>query len=173
MVMQLVPHFDRYDILYETEHAHIRAFHPKAPFFSFATFLAAYKDAPALGFEVDGQCVGGILVHRQEVHIGLLPQYHGVWSLLWPDCARWMYSISDPVYAMIMPSNKRILALVRHIGGKFVKNVYLPGVGSSLVYELRDSTTPYHLSAFERRRVRREQRLALTLADPPNLRVSV
>jgi hypothetical protein len=173
MVMQLVPHFDRYDIMYETECDHIRKFHPEISLSSLASYIAFYKDAPARGFEIDGRCVGGTFVYQQYVHIGLLPEVHGVWSLLWPEWCRWMFSISDPVYALMMPSNTRIVGLIRHIGGRFVKNIQAPGVGSAVLYELRDTTTPYHLSAFERRRVRREQRLALSLAAQPNLRVSV
>jgi hypothetical protein len=173
MVMQLVPHFDRYDIMYETELDHVRKFHPEMPLISFEAYVELLKNSPACGFELNGRCVGGTLVHQQTVHIGLLPEVHGVWTLLWPEWCRWMFSISDPVYAWMMPSNTRIVSLIRHIGGRFVKNIPMPGVGNTMLYELRDSTTPYHLSAFERRRVRREQRLALSLAAQPNLRVSV
>jgi hypothetical protein len=155
MPMELQDNFVNYEILLEAECVHIRKFHPNMPVPSLEEYLQKYQGSPAKGFVIDSQCVGGIFVKDQTVHIGLKPEYHGMWSLLWPACCRWMFTISDPLYALLMPSNQRVVALVRSIGGRFVKNVKVPHVGSMMVYELRNSTTPYHLSAFERRKARR------------------
>ncbi len=155
MPIELQDDFVNYEILFDAECTHIKKFHPNVALPCLSDYLKKYQGSPAKAFVVGGECVGGIFVQDQQVHIGLKPQYHGAWSLLWPACCRWMFTISDPLYALLMPSNKRVVALVRSIGGRFVKNVKVPQIGTMMVYELRDSTTPYHLSAFERRQARR------------------
>lgn len=139
------------DVIYEAELLYLRQFHPKVQPPLLAAFRARYEGAPGVSFMAGGRCVGGIVVKDRLAHIGVLPEFQGGWARLWPAAYRWMFGVSDPVYALMQPSNRKVVALVRRTGGKFVKNVQVPQMGPMMLYELRSSTTPFPKPAQERR----------------------
>ncbi len=142
------------DVIYEAELHYLRTFHPKVKPPPLQAFRARYEDAPGVSFMDGERCVGGIVVKDRLAHIGVLPEFQGGWARLWPAAYDWMFGVSDPVYALMQPANRKVVALVRRTGGKFVKNVKVPQMGSMMLYELRRSTTPFPKSAQERRLAR-------------------
>jgi hypothetical protein len=139
------------DVIYEAERLFMREHHPTVSLPPLNQFRACYEHAPGVSFMDGDRCIGGIIVQDHQAHIGVLPQGHGAWARLWPAAYRWMFTVSDPVYAFMQPSNRKVVALVRRTGGKYVKNVKVPRMGSMMVYELRHSTTPFPLTAAQRR----------------------
>ena len=139
------------EVIYEAERLYLAANYPKLSPPPLEQFRSRYANAPGVSFMHGDLCVGGIVVHDRLAHIGVLPEYHGAWARLWPAAYRWMFGICDPVYAMVQPSNRKVVALVRRTGGKFVKNVKVPQMGSMMLYALSDSTTPYPPTAAQRR----------------------
>ena len=125
------------DVIYEAELLYLRAFHPKVAPPPLEAFRARYEDAPGVSFMDGERCVGGIVVKDRLAHIGVLPEFQGGWARLWPAAYDWMFGVSDPVYALMQPANRKVVALVRRTGGKFVKNVKVPQMGSMMLYELR------------------------------------
>ncbi len=138
------------EVIYEAECEFLREFHPLVTPPPLADFFKHYADAPGVRFMAGERCVGGIVVKDRMAHIGVLRAHQGAWARLWPQAYRWMFTVSDPVYALMAQENAKAIALVCRTGGKFVKELQLPPLGEMVLYELRHRTTPYPKRASER-----------------------
>lgn len=63
---------------------------------------------PSQGIECDGQQIGGIFFDGSVVHIEILPEYHGRWSLLLPDMIRWTFAQKDPIQVAVARHDVKI-----------------------------------------------------------------
>jgi hypothetical protein len=135
------------EVIYQAECEFLNEFQPQIQLPPLEEFFRHYADAPGIRFMADEHCVGGIVVKDRMAHIGVLKAYRGVWARLWPEAYRWMFTVSDPVYALMARDNAKAIALVCRTGGRFVKDVQVPPIGDMVLYELRSSTTPYPTKA--------------------------
>ena len=69
-------------------------------------FIAFYKDCASLGFQFNGQPIGGVLFDGQHAHIAVLPEHYGRWAfLLKPACA-WLFALKSEVLVEVELENK-------------------------------------------------------------------
>lgn len=72
----------------------------------------AFAGCPSIGIEIDGVPAGGAVLHRGELHMAVLPQYHGAWTWAWPDMLDWLLTWQDPVLARVEVGNETALRFV-------------------------------------------------------------
>lgn len=130
-------------VIYETECQHLAKVNPALRPPTLDQFEAFFAGAPGVSFMDGERCVGSLVVRNGMAHIGVLPEHQGTWGRLWPAAYRWAFGVSDPVFAMVQPGNKRATKLVLRTGGKHVDTITVPHMGTMFIYELRDCTTPY------------------------------
>lgn len=69
-------------------------------------FMAFYAGCPSVGFEMDGQPIGGLLFDGSSAHIAVLPAYHGLWALLLKPALAWLFSLQQEVIVHVDADNK-------------------------------------------------------------------
>ncbi|WP_026433884.1 GNAT family N-acetyltransferase [Paracidovorax oryzae] len=78
-------------------------------------FAAFYADCPSIGFEADGQPIGGILFDGEEAHIAVLPSHHGRWALLLKPALAWLFALQPGITVAVERNNTRCLRFLdRH-----------------------------------------------------------
>lgn len=69
-------------------------------------FVTFYKDCASLGFQFDGQPVGGVLFDGQHAHIAVLPEHHGRWALLLKPACEWLFALKQEVLVEVEIENR-------------------------------------------------------------------
>lgn len=78
-------------------------------------FVDFYEGCPSIGFEADGQPIGGILFDGEQAHIAVLPSHHGRWALLLKPALDWLFSLQTDILVEVERDNKRCLRFLdRH-----------------------------------------------------------
>jgi GNAT superfamily N-acetyltransferase len=93
---------------------------------------------PSVGFEIDGENVGGMFVRAGRIHLSVMPEYHGKWGWLFTPAFKWAFSLSDPLYAYVSRENEKVLRFIRRHDWKQVNEI-----DSTVIFELTDLTTRY------------------------------
>lgn len=83
-------------------------------------FIARYRDCPSVGFEKGGIPFGGMILHGNDAHIAVLPEFHGKFATLLRPALAWLFSQQSEVYAKVHRPNRQSLRFLRRIGGKLV-----------------------------------------------------
>lgn len=81
-----------------------------------AVFAARYGGCPSIGFECDGQPIGGILFDGQTAHIAVLPAWHGRWALLLRPALDWLFGLKPEILAEVEADNTVCLDFMRRNG---------------------------------------------------------
>lgn len=163
--MKLLPGADA-QLLYDTERLSVLEFSPSVTLPSAAAYVARYKDAPGVRF-MDGEfCFGTALIHQTLLHVGVLPEYQGRLFSILPQVLSWCFTVSDPVYALMRPQNKKVLTFAKRFGWMYLpiassKTIRIEG-GPYEIYALTADTPRIPLTTAERRlqRLQRDQRQA-------------
>ncbi|MGM9488025.1 GNAT family N-acetyltransferase [Ideonella sp. YS5] len=80
-----------------------------------AAFVDFYEGCPSIGFEADGQAIGGILFDGEQAHIAVLPSHHGRWALLLKPALEWLFSLQTDILVEVERDNTRCLRFLdRH-----------------------------------------------------------
>ena len=103
-------------------------------------YIRLTKDFPSIGFEIDGKCVGGMIVRNNRIHLSVLPDYHGKWGWLFTPAFKWAFAVNDPLYAYVSRDNEKVLRFIRRHDWKKVNQIQ-----STIIFELTDLTTRYPL----------------------------
>ena len=101
-------------------------------------YVSLVKDLPSVGFEIDGSCVGGIVINGNRLHLSVIPEYYGKWGWLFTPAFKWAFTVSDPLYAYVSRDNEMVLRFIRRHDWRL-----LAEKGSAMIYELTDLTTRY------------------------------
>lgn len=72
-------------------------------------WLALCKDAPSIGFAKDGVLFGGAFFFDHEIHLSVLPEFHGRWGSLVRPMWEWLFSIEDPVRVRVEKDNLKCI----------------------------------------------------------------
>jgi hypothetical protein len=79
------------------------------------TFLRFYEGCPSIGFEADGQPIGGILFDGEQAHIAVLPSHHGRWALLLKPALDWLFTLRAEILVEVERDNAPCLRFLdRH-----------------------------------------------------------
>ncbi|RSZ61081.1 GNAT family N-acetyltransferase [Massilia atriviolacea] len=71
--------------------------------------LAHYRGCASVGYEIDGVAAGGAIFDGHELHLAVLPQYHGRWAWLLKPTLDWLFAQCDPVRVRIEQDNTRCI----------------------------------------------------------------
>lgn len=118
--------------------------------------VAHYAGCPSVGYEIDGVAAGGAVFDGQELHLAVLPRFHGRWAWLLAPTLDWLFALCDPVRVRIERDNARCIR-------------FMDGGGWQRIAEDRQYIT-YLLSSstahiFRRRRTAANDRPRLHAAD--------
>lgn len=102
-----------------------------------ARFIAHYGHCPAIGFARDGIVFGGAYLDGDQVHVAILPAYHGHWGLLMQRALEWVLTLRDPVYGKIHRPNQACLRWIRRLGWECIG-----GDAHFLQFKVSAATTP-------------------------------
>jgi GNAT superfamily N-acetyltransferase len=95
-------------------------------------FQACYAGCPSVGFERDGQAIGGILFDGEQAHIAVLPEHHGHWALLLKPALQWLFALQRDMLVHVEAANPVCLRFMQRSGWERV------GVrGDDIVFRLR------------------------------------
>lgn len=86
-------------------------------------FTSFYATCPSIGFEQDGQPIGGIIFDGEEAHIAVLPSHHGRWALLLKPALQWLFSLKDEILVEVERDNDRALAFMDRHGWERVQEL--------------------------------------------------
>jgi GNAT superfamily N-acetyltransferase len=79
-------------------------------------FIRVYQGCASIGFECDGQPIGGILFDGQRAHIAVLPEYHGRWAVLLRPALHWLFSIKNEILVEVEDKNAACIEFIRRNG---------------------------------------------------------
>jgi len=77
-------------------------------------FMAAFAKHPSRGFMMDGVQFGGVIFDGKEVHIAVLPQYHGRWALLMEPALQWLFSLQEVIHVRVSACNLKLRRFLDH-----------------------------------------------------------
>lgn len=83
-------------------------------------FKARFHQSPSLGFVCDGQQFGGIIIDKGELHLAILPEFQGRWSILIPEILDWIFFHHDPIFCRAEHDNDLCLQFAKRMGWKLV-----------------------------------------------------
>lgn len=112
--LRLTPQADL-AVFYEADAQQFPPGSPETEVVSQAAFIEFYAGCPSVGFELDGQPIGGLLFDGTSAHIAVLPAYHGRWALLLKPALAWLFSIQPEVIVHVDLRNETCQRfLLRH-----------------------------------------------------------
>lgn len=79
-------------------------------------FIARYRDCPSIGFEYDGQPIGGMVFDGEQAHIAVLPAWHGRWAILLRPALDWLFTLKAEILADVEADNAVCLEFMRRNG---------------------------------------------------------
>jgi GNAT superfamily N-acetyltransferase len=84
-----------------------------------AVFRRWCERQQSIGYEADGQPIGGMLFDHQP-HIAVLPEHHGKWAVLFKASLEWLFAIQDPVRTQVEADNKPCIRFMERNGWRRV-----------------------------------------------------
>ena len=107
-----------HEVMYQAEQA---SYTPEVrEIWSREYFIQQRSNLPSIGMAIDGVCIGGAYMDDGFIHISMLPEYHGKWSLVYAEVLAWAFSHADPIYASILENNKTCLRFSERSGWEMV-----------------------------------------------------
>lgn len=102
-------------VFYEADAQQYPAGSPETEVVSKEAFIEFYAGCPSVGFELDGQPIGGLLFDGTSAHIAVLSAYHGRWALLLKPALAWLFSLQPEVIVHVDRRNETCQRfLLRH-----------------------------------------------------------
>lgn len=86
------------------------------------SFIARYRDCPSVGFENDGIPFGGMILHGNDLHLAILPEFHRKWAILFRPALEWVFSLRSEVYGKVHRPNRQSLRFLRRMGATLVES---------------------------------------------------
>lgn len=86
-------------------------------------YLAETSGYRAIGFELDGRCIGGAMLCAKYAHFSVLPEYHGTWTILWPQALEWIFAQRHPAYGPVHVENVKCHHFMRRNNWKIIDTV--------------------------------------------------
>jgi GNAT superfamily N-acetyltransferase len=83
-------------------------------------FIARYRDCASIGFECDGQPIGGVIFDGEQAHIAVLPAYRGRWATLLRPMLGWLFSLKREIFVDVEADNAVCLEFMRRNGWPIV-----------------------------------------------------
>ncbi len=100
-------------VFYEADAERYRARSPETlALVTPAAFASLYGNCPSIGFECDGQPIGGILFDGEEAHIAVLASHHSQWALLLKPALAWLFGLRRAITVRVEASNAKCLAFM-------------------------------------------------------------
>ncbi|PFH10312.1 hypothetical protein BCF11_2730 [Collimonas sp. PA-H2] len=113
-------------------------------------YLAETSGYQAIGFELDGRCIGGAMLCPKYAHFSVLPEYHGTWTFLWRQTLEWIFAQRCPAYAPVHVDNVKCRRFMQRNNWEIIDTV-----GEFQIYEM-------DLQALTRLATRRYSRISQT-----------
>lgn len=84
-------------------------------------FIARLSGLPSIGYEMNGEAIGGVFFDGKEAHIAVLPKYHGRWGILLKPSLKWLFSMQDPILSRIEIGNAQCIRFMEKNNWKRVE----------------------------------------------------
>jgi hypothetical protein len=79
-------------------------------------FIRLYQGCASIGFEFDGQPIGGIIYDGKRAHIAVLPEYYGRWALLLRPALQWLFEIKREILVEVEVENSACIEFMKRNG---------------------------------------------------------
>jgi len=79
-------------------------------------FAAFYAKSPSVGYECDGQPIGGVIFDGESAHIAVLPAYYGRWGYLLRPTLTWLSGLKEDIIFRTPVDNVKALKFLAHCG---------------------------------------------------------
>ena len=102
---------------------------------------------PSIGYEIDGVAAGGAVFDGKQLHLAVLPEFHGRWAWLLKPTLDWLFALCDPVQVRIEKFNTRCLRFMdaggwRRIGEDKYFVIYLVSSEIEHIFRRRGKGKP-------------------------------
>lgn len=84
-------------------------------------FIDYYRDCQSIGFEYDGEPIGGVLFDGQQAHIAVLPAFRGRWAWLLRPALDWLFSLRAEIDVDVENDNPVCIEFMRRNGWPVVR----------------------------------------------------
>lgn len=111
-------------------------------------FMAAFAQHPSRGFAKDGVQFGGVIFDGSEVHLAVLPHYHGRWALLMKPALQWLFSLQAVIHVRVDASNRTLLRFLDRCKWPCVKDGE-----QHMIYTVSNHADLFFNQRFAKRRV--------------------
>ena len=128
MALRIVEKLDR-EVMYEAERSSYNKMFRELV--SKQIYLAETSGYQAIGFELDGCCIGGAMLCAKYAHVSVLPEYHGTWTFLWRQALEWIFAQRCPAYAPVHIDNVKCRRFMRRNNWKIIDTM-----GDFQIYEM-------------------------------------
>ncbi len=120
--LQIVPQADLH-VYYEADAQRYRALarHDALQVVTQQAFVAYYRDCASIGFEYDGEPIGGVLFDGQQAHIAVLPAFRGRWAWLLRPALTWLFGLKAEIDVDVEADNAICIEFMRRNGWPVVQ----------------------------------------------------
>jgi hypothetical protein len=84
------------DVYYQAEIDGVDAKYFYAPSFSKETYLSKLAELPTVGYQHNGEDIGGAVLVGNKLHLAVIRKYRGRWAFLLNPTLSWAFSIHNP-----------------------------------------------------------------------------
>jgi len=100
------------DIYYQAEINGVDLEYFKASGFSKEKYISTLSCLPSVGYEHNGEDIGGAVLVGNKLHLAVMNQYKGLWASLLKPTLLWAFEIHNPLIVRISASNSSAIRLL-------------------------------------------------------------
>jgi len=100
------------DVYYQAEIDGVDAKYFFAPTFSKETYLSKLAELPTVGYQHNGEDIGGAVLVGNKLHLAVIRKYRGKWAFLLKPTLLWAFSIHNPLIVTISRNNQSAIRLL-------------------------------------------------------------
>jgi hypothetical protein len=110
------------DVYYQAEKDGIDSGYFDSPAFSKETYLSKLSELPSVGYQHDGEDIGGAVLIGNKLHLAVTKQYKGLWAFLLKPTLSWAFAIHNPLVVCISTSNYLAMRLLDATSFRFIES---------------------------------------------------
>ena len=100
------------DVYYQAEIDGVDAKYFFAPTFSKETYLNKLDELPTVGYQHNGEDIGGAVLVGNKLHLAVIRKYRGKWAFLLKPTLLWAFSFHNPLIVSISRNNHSAIRLL-------------------------------------------------------------
>jgi hypothetical protein len=110
------------DVYYQAEIDGIDSGYFASSEFSKERYIRTLSELPSVGYEHNGEDIGGAVLVGNRLHLAVSKQYKGLWASLLKPTLSWAFAIHNPLVVCISTSNYLAMRLLDATSFRFIES---------------------------------------------------